>query len=81
MLGLLTLVAGGAKFVWFSTFVNVASKRSFTFSRIAIDFARPVLTATVPGASRLPTRAFPMRAAPAGVGANALMLKYWLDDR
>jgi len=61
--------------VWLSTLVNVASNRKCIFSRIAMDFANPALTATVPGPSRMPTPAFPMRAAPTGVGANAERLK------
>ena len=39
MLGLLQLVAGGAKLVWLSAFVKVASKRIFRPSWITIALA------------------------------------------
>ena len=47
VLGLLTFVAGGAKFVWLRTFVKVASKRKRNPSRMVIDFDNPALTAMV----------------------------------
>ena len=75
MLGLLTLTAGGAKLVWLSAFVKVASKRNRNPSRMTNDLDNPAFTAIVPGPSSIPTPALPTLAAPAGVGANALRLK------
>jgi hypothetical protein len=42
-------------------------KRSRQLSRIAMSFAKPALTAIVPGASSVPTPAFPTRPAFSGV--------------
>jgi hypothetical protein len=61
--------------VRFSAFVNVASNRNRKFSCSRTDFDNPAFTAIVPGPSSIPTPALPIRAAPTGVGANALRLK------
>ena len=54
--GVVTSVAGGAKFGWLGRFVNVASKRSFIPSLMAKLLAIPPETATVPGPTRIPHR-------------------------
>ena len=74
--GLSILLAGGAKFVWLSTLVNVDSKRTPTRSLTLKTLASPRLTASVPGPWRAPTAALPKRPAPAGVGENAAEAKY-----
>jgi hypothetical protein len=71
-----TSVAGGAKFKWLGRLVKVLSNLKRTLSPRANVFARLAAIATVPGPTRLPTRQLPM--GPAGVGLNALMLKYAL---
>ena len=74
VLGLPKFVAGGAKLVWFRTLVNVASNRNRRFSRSYMFFDSPASTALVPGPSKMATPALPIRAAPIGVGAKALIL-------
>ncbi|NYF79905.1 hypothetical protein HDF17_002225 [Granulicella arctica] len=55
-------VTGGAKLVWFRTFVKVVSNRACSFSVMRNCFATQRLTLAVPGPWRIPTQ----RPAPAG---------------
>ena len=49
--------------MWFGMLLKVDSKRTLTPSRTRKDFANPADTAIVPGPSRMPTPAFPIRPA------------------
>src|SRR5271168_2192004 len=61
--------------------VKVDSNRSFAFSPSRKVFPIPAETPIVPGACKIPTPQLPIRPAPAGVGANALKLKYYAAVR